>query len=166
MIYDQNDDDADLRESDVDSRQSFIALLAALGIVEVTYMLSGGGDSGECELERVVYGNGRREIALPSIPIGFSNDGTILLLGDVLENIAEEEPDGDWVNNEGGHGTVSFYPMEPGASSRIVCDMSYGDDGEEEDEDFDDLFDDVDLGEENDPGPDLAAAVLAGEFVQ
>ncbi|QAB00980.1 MULTISPECIES: hypothetical protein [Agrobacterium tumefaciens complex] len=152
-----------------DSAPSHVSLLAALGIVEVTYSLSGGGDSGECDLEQVVYADGRRSAVLPSIPIGFSDDGTILLLDRVLEDIAEEAPEGDWVNNEGGRGTVSFFPTETEVDARLVCDMTYGDEDDEDDEDSDDFadfFDDIDPPGEDDASEQPNISGLTGEDAQ
>lgn len=130
-----------------DAHAPLMALLAALGIVEVTYSLSGGGDSGECELEIVRYADSRGDARLPAVPIGFSDRGDILFLDTTLEHIATEYPDGDWCNNEGGYGTVSFFPTEVCFDDRIVCDMTYreeGDYGDDDDEDFNEAFDDLD----------------------
>ncbi|EPR21218.1 hypothetical protein L905_06870 [Agrobacterium sp. TS43] len=150
----------------LDSAPSHVNLLAALGIVEVTYRLSGGGDSGECDLEQVVYADGRRGAVLPSIPIGFSDDGTILLLDRVLEDIAENAPEGDWVNNEGGRGTVSFFPTETEVDARLVCDMTYGDEDDEDSDDFTDFFDDIDPPGEDDASEQLNVCGTTEEDVQ
>ena len=117
-----------------------LRLLRALGIVAVTYVLNGGGDSGECELESVRYADGSEAAKLPSIPTGFRDDGEIQRLDIVLENIAADLPEGDWVNNEGGQGTVSFFPFEPHFEDRVVSDMTFHDEDDYEDEeDFDDI---------------------------
>lgn len=127
-----------------------MAMLAALGIVEVTFCLDGGGDSGECDLESVLYADGRRDAHLPSVPIGFSDSGDIMLLDLSLDAIASDVPDGDWCNNEGGYGSVSFFPTEPCPDDWIVCNMTYRVDGDygDEDEDFDEIFADLDPLEE------------------
>lgn len=119
----------------------FLELLATLGIVEVRYDLNGEGDSGDCTLEYVCYRDGRQDARLPSIPIGFSDAGEIQLLDEVLERTAADLPESDWVNNDGGYGTVSFFPCAICAEDRVVCDMTYRDgaDDYDEDEEFDDL---------------------------
>lgn len=46
-------------------------------------------------------------------------------------------PDGDWINNEGGYGTVILRPQEADLD-QVQCDMTYGDDnGEPDSEDED-----------------------------
>lgn len=140
-----------------------MAMLAALGIVEVTFNLSGGGDSGECDLESVLYADGRRDAHLPSVPIGFSDSGDIVLLDLALDRIASDAPDGDWCNNEGGYGSVSFFPAEPCPDGWIVCNMTYREEGDygddDEEEDFDDIFDDLDLPNEEEIDVDEVVTV-------
>lgn len=145
-----------------DAHAPLIALLAALVIVEVTYRLSGGGDSGECELDLVLYADGRSDARLPAIPIGFSDNGDILLLDTTLEHIATEYPEGDWCNNEGGYGTVSFFPTEMCSDDRIVCDMTYREEGDygDDDEYFEGVFDDLEPPEEEGVDNDQVVPVV------
>src|SRR5271165_5838264 len=89
-----------------------LALLKTLGVDEVVYQLSGGGDSGTCELDRVAYLDGRVTHTLPVASIGITDRGEVVTLGDRLETLAENLPEGDWVNNEGGYGTVILQPQE------------------------------------------------------
>ena len=124
-------DTIDYSEDDV----PYMEVLATLGVVEVRYDLNGGGDSGECVLEHVCYRDGRQDVRLPSLPVGFSDDGEIRLLDEVLERIATDLPEGDWVNNDGGYGTVSFFPNEICPDDRVVCDMTYRD-GTDDDDDY------------------------------
>lgn len=81
----------------------------------------------------------------------------------VLEDIAAEAPEGDWVNNEGGRGTVSFFPTEEDEDARLVCDMIYGD---EDDDEFDDGFDETAPPEDNEFLEPLSVLCLARKDVQ
>jgi hypothetical protein len=59
-------------------------------------------------------------------------------------------PDGDWINNEGGHGTVVLRPQEENPEDQIACDMTYGEDSDEpdfEDEDEEELLADFNAGD-------------------
>ncbi|WP_034462611.1 hypothetical protein [Afipia sp. P52-10] len=113
------------------------AILRALKITEIEYSLSGGGDSGEATLERVTFADNSTTSELPDIPVLFANTGQIGRLPELLENIVVEAPEGDWVNNEGGHGNVFVRPFEDDDGLFIECDMIYGDEDDDE-EDFDD----------------------------
>lgn len=117
-------------------------LLRALCIQEVAYSLDGGGDSGEAEIDRVVYCDGREELKLPAVPVAISPTGQIQMLDGYLEGHATDKPDGDWVNNEGGYGTVTILPFETEPEEMIDCDMTYRAEGDYGDDDCDD--DDLD----------------------
>ena len=110
-----------------------LAILQALGVSEIVYSLSGGGDSGTCELGRVAYLDGRETRALPALTIGITDLGHVTILGDILETIVADIPDGDWVNNEGGYGTVILRPQETDEALRVECDMTYGEESDEQD---------------------------------
>lgn len=122
--------------------------LAALGIESVTYDLSGGGDSGECELSSVVYADGRETLQLPDLPIGLHGDGRVRNVATYLGDYAAEHPEGDWVNNDGGSGNVVFKPLDPDGE-RIEDSMIYHD--EDEDGDYDEDVDDIELDEDGEP---------------
>ena len=113
-----------------------LAVLKALGISEVAYNLSGGGDEGTCELDSVVYLDGRTTHALPSLSIGITEFGQVETLDERLDGIVADIPDGDWVNNEGGDGTVVLHPQETDEDLQVGCDTTYGE--ESDDDDFDD----------------------------
>ena len=137
-----------------------LAALAASGIRQVNCALDGSGDSGDCEIDRVCYASGREEAVLPSTAIGF-NCGCTITLRDAVLDLASAAPEGDWVNNAGGHGTVSLFPMELDPHARICCDMEY----RSEDEDgFEDEQDDVPVAYAE---ADIAAALptIRGEVV-
>lgn len=131
-----------------------IRLLRTLGIAEVAYALNGGGDSGETSIEHVFYRDGREEPHLPSVPIRIGPAGQISTLDGVLSDYAADKPDGDWVNNEGGYGTVEIFPFETDPDLMVECDMTYREDGDYgdgddyDDEDLDPI--DVDLTEDAD----------------
>lgn len=132
-----------------------LAILKALQIAEVSYCLSGGGDSGTVEINHVLYADGRHG-PLPTVTLGVSDAGGTVCLDERLENIIYELPDGDWINNEGGHGNVVLRPQEdPGC--QVECDMTYGEDSDEPDfEDDDEPGSDF---EDPDPGPPGEIAV-------
>jgi hypothetical protein len=112
-----------------------LAILKALHISEVIYRLSGGGDSGTAELHEVAYLDGRIG-PLPSLTISITDTGNTVGLDERLEDIAANFPDGDWCNNEGGYGTVTFRPQESDADLQVECDMTYGE--ENDNADFED----------------------------
>ena len=119
-----------------------IALLRALDIIRVSYRLDGEGDSGECALAEVEYADGRSTADLPDLPVGFSSSGTVYRLPPVVEVLAADLPEGDWINNEGGYGTIEILPFEENPESRFECDMTYRDYYDEYD---DDEFEEIEL---------------------
>lgn len=122
------------------------AILRALAITEIVYSLSGGSDSGDTDLERVIYRNDPQAHALPDIPIFIADNGAVKYLPALLEDIVSDAPDGDWVNNEGGYGTVYVRPFEDEGALTIECDMTFREDGDYGDDDGfeDDEFEDDD----------------------
>ena len=106
-----------------------LAILKALQIDEVSYCLSGGGDSGTVEINHVLYADGRHG-PLPTVTIDITDAGGIVSLDERLENIVYELPDGDWINNEGGYGNVVLRPQETDPDCQVECDMTYGEDSE------------------------------------
>jgi hypothetical protein len=112
-----------------------LAILKALGISEVKYCLSGGGDSGTAELEHVLYCDGRHG-PLPTVTVGITDRGGTVCLDEDLDRIVALVPVGDWCNNEGGYGTVVLRPQENEEDLQVECDMTYGE--ESEDQDFED----------------------------
>ncbi len=115
-----------------------LAILKALQIAEVSYCLSGGGDSGTVEINHVLYSDGH-DGPLPVVTVGITDVGSTINLDERLETIIYDLPDGDWINNEGGHGTVILRPQEAYSEDQVECDMTYADDSDEpdfEDEDF------------------------------
>jgi hypothetical protein len=131
-----------------------LAILKALAISEVRYCLSGGGDSGTTELEQVVYVDGHHG-PLPSVTLNITDCGGIVCLDERLEAIVADLPDGDWVNNEGGHGSVILRPQESDEDLQFECDMTYGEESDdpdfEDDEEFSSDFNESDPGTSGDP---------------
>ena len=109
-----------------------LAILKALGITEVTYCLSGGGDSGAAELQHVVALDGSQR-PLPSVTVGFTDVGGIVGLDERLDDLVANIPHGDWCNNEGGYGTVILRPQDTDPDLQVDCDMTYGEDSDERD---------------------------------
>ena len=99
------------------------------------HALSGGGDSGTTTLDQVIHADGRAG-ALPTVTIGITDCGGIVCLDERLEDLVAGIPDGDWINNDGGYGTVILYPQESDADLQVDCDMTYGEDSD--DPDFED----------------------------
>lgn len=118
------------------------AILRTLQITKIEYSLNGGGDSGETTLERVTYRNDPLAHDLPDIPIFIGDRGEIRHLSELLENLVADAPEGDWVNNEGGYGTVYVRPFEDEEDLTIDCDMSYREDGDYGDDGDDQFVDD------------------------
>lgn len=139
------------------------AILRALQITEIEYSLSGGGDSGETTLERVTYRNDPLANDLPDIPIFIGDRGEIRHLAELLENLVADAPEGDWVNNEGGSGTVYVRPFEDEEALIIDCDMSYREDGDYGDDDEDEFVDDGPIDDEDDGSLAVTVQVLLGE---
>lgn len=132
-------------------KQRLGAILRALAITEIEYSLSGGGDSGESTLERVSYEADGVRTSLPDIPIFVTDTGQVWHLPDLLESIVVDAPEGDWVNNEGGYGTVYVRPFEEDDDLAIECDMTFREDGDYGDDDDDDEF--IDDGGDDGVGP-------------
>ncbi len=132
------------------------AILRALQITRIEYCLSGGGDSGETTLERVEYRDSPTSHDLPDIPIFISDTGQTQNLPDLLERIVADAPEGDWVNNEGGFGTVYVRPFEDEEGFSLECDMMFREDGDYGDDDDDEFVDEEQSGFED---ADLAGSV-------
>jgi hypothetical protein len=122
-----------------------LAILKQLQIAEVQYSLSGGGDDGTTTLEQVIDKDGN-PATLPKVTIGISDHGQVVLLAERLDDIICNIPEGDWINNEGGYGTVTLRPQESDEDQQVECDMTYGEDESDyEDEDNVDFDDPGDL---------------------
>lgn len=135
---DADDADVEVRDDEDLPPDIVCALdaLAAVGIVRVEYRLDGGGDSGDTTLEEVEYADGRVEESMPTLPLGFTMQGHVSTVGSLLEDHASDAPDFDWVNNEGGSGTVTYHTPRHG--ERLEVSMSMNDDDDHDDEDEDD----------------------------
>lgn len=136
------------------------AILRALHITEIEYSLSGGGDSGESTLERVTYKEDGDRTNLPDIPIFITDTGQVRHLPDLLESIVVDAPDGDWVNNEGGFGTVIVRPFEDDEDLAIDCDMTFREDGDYGDDDDDEEYLDDDADYAATAGNDVHVPVI------
>ena len=96
-----------------------LEVLKALHVVEVMYCLSGGGDEGTADLDHVLYADGTSG-PLPSVMLAVTDAGGIVCLDKRLEALIYDLPEGDWINNEGGHGTVILRPQETDPDGRVV----------------------------------------------
>lgn len=142
-------------------RDPTVAVLRALAISEIEYSLDGSGDSGEVQLEHVVYQDGRFAHDLPPVPVTISSDGQVVRLDEALERIVADAPEGDWVNNEGGYGTVVVRPFAGDDELVVDCDIAYRDEedyGDDEDEFDDNVADQGFDGFEDELSPDLPAS--------
>lgn len=133
-----------------------LAILKALQIADVSYCLSGGGDSGTAELNHVLYADGRHG-PLPAVTIDITDSGDVVSLDQRLDDLVGNIPDGDWINNEGGYGTVVLLPQEEDPDGRVQCDMTYGEDSDEPD--FEDEHGEPDFKDAPDPAPDEPVAI-------
>lgn len=114
-----------------------LAILKVIGVSEIQYTLDGEGDSGTTTLDTVHHLDGSSAQLLPPLTIGLGSYAGLLTLADLLDEIVAELPDGDWVNNEGGYGTVILRPHETDADLQVECDMTYREyDDDFEDDDF------------------------------
>jgi hypothetical protein len=116
-----------------------LAILKALQVSEIVYHLSGGGDSGTAEIETVSYLDGHCR-ALPTVTIGITDQGKVIRLDERLDCLVEDIPEFDWINNEGGYGNVILRPQEIDEDLRVECDMTYGDEDEQQDFEDDEEF--------------------------
>ena len=80
------------------------------------------------------------------------------LPGRCLDSIVADIPDGDWFNNEGGYGNVTLYPQETDEDLRVECDMTYGE--EDDDQDFEDDEEFI-ASDFNDTGPENSGDAIA-----
>jgi hypothetical protein len=144
-----------------------LALLRAIGIVEVVYSLEGCGDSGTADIDSVTYADGREATEIPNFAISFGDGGQVITLAGLVDDLVAELPDGDWVNNEGGSGTVILRPMEEDEDERVECDMTFRADGDYGDGvEFDDEeFLDEDQGCPNDEDPVVGPITIAAETI-
>ena len=138
-----------------------LAVLKALGVSEVVYHLSGGGDEGTVELEDVIWLDGR-QAPLPPVTVGITDAGTVLRLDECLESLVADLPDGDWVNNEGGSGNVVLHPQESDEACQTECDITYG--WEEESEP--DFEDDEESADFDDQAPEPAPLTIDAASLQ
>jgi len=141
---------------------AIVDLLRILDIEEIIFGLSGGGDSGEATVDKVLYRDGRETTEIPRLPTGFSSDGDVMRLDHYLEHLAADTPDGDWINNEGGSGWVTIQPFAPDPSERLLCDMVYGyEDDDCDDEEDDCAFGDIDVIDASDDDDAGTTVILA-----
>ena len=129
-----------------------LRVLRALGITEVAYELDGSGDSGTAQLSSVTDRDGNTTNSLPAVTVGFTNHGGPCELEAQLIDLVYDIPEGDWINNEGGYGTVILRPQaDPG--EQVECQMTFRDEGDA-DQDFDDREDFIELASSDDPDVD------------
>jgi hypothetical protein len=83
----------------------------------------------------------------------------VITLDGLVDDLVAELPDGDWVNNEGGYGTVILRPMEEDDENRVECDMPFRSDG-----DYGDgvEFDDEEIVDDDPEDPDDDAHLIVG----
>lgn len=146
-----------------------VDLLRALDIEAIVFDLNGGGDSGETTLEELRYRDGRTPGEIPQLPIAITSYGAVATLGYYLSDTAADAPEGDWVNNEGGYGTVTILPFAAVADDCLTCEMTYreeydDDDDDEPHEDWDQSLDEFDVTETQGEGDATAAVVVLGEL--
>lgn len=121
-----------------------LACLRALEFEEATVSLDGSGDSGDAVFDHGVTRSGETVYELPCLTVDIVADtgGT---MRDLICEAAAEVPDGNWWDNEGGYGTVTFRPFEEHPYCAVSCDVTYrGDDPGDEESDFEDE-EDLDL---------------------
>lgn len=130
-----------------------ISLLQALEIELIVFDLNGGGDDGEVHLEEIRCRDGSALEEIPALPIAITTYGAIATLDSFLSDAAADAPDGDWVNNEGGYGTITIFPFAPDPGDWLTCEMTfreYGDEDDEREEDWDETLDEFAVGDVSD----------------
>jgi hypothetical protein len=136
-----------------------LAILKALQIAEVSYWLSGSGDSGTVEIHQVLYADGHSG-PMPSVTIDVTDVGSTISLDERLDAIICDLPDGDWINNEGGYGNVVLRPQETDPDCQVECAMTYGEESGREG-DFEDDQNSGDDFEDDDPAATAATVGIA-----
>ncbi len=136
-----------------------LTVLRALGVIEVVYSLDGCGDSGTADLDSITYADGCPATEIPDFAVSFTDGGQVITLAGLVDDLVAELPDGDWVNNEGGFGTVILRPMEDDDAIRVECDMTFRADG-----DYGDgvEFDEEEFVDEDPDDPNDAADPIVG----
>lgn len=107
-----------------------LACLRALDIEEAQVSLDGSGDSGDATWDHARKRSGEAVLELPRITIDIEGH----TLDSLICHVASDLLEGDWVNNEGGYGTVTFRPFEDDPDAAFECDMTYRDEYEGEDD--------------------------------
>jgi hypothetical protein len=119
-----------------------VTILRALGVESLTFTLDGGGDSGDCDIESMEWRE-RHEDGRPVVKVDLAR---IPHLNGNLEselcNAASEWPEMDWVNNEGGCGSITVEPFSEDPNDRVCISMDYNEESEG------DLDDDPELGQD------------------
>lgn len=112
---------------------AIVEILQQMNIKRIMYRLDGGGDSGIVEMDEIEFQGDGNEKTL-DVCIGFESVlGKSSSLKDILDDIVAELPEFDWVNNDGGHGTITICPHE---DDPIIMDMVENQFEESEDEEL------------------------------
>lgn len=128
-----------------------LVCLRELELEEAVVSLDGSGDSGDATFDSAVTRAGETLYQLPTVTVLPTRYGNTL--DALVRDVASNAPDGNWYDNEGGYGTVTFYPFAADSDDTVVCDMTYRDEYPDEESGFDD-DDDVDALEEPDQESD------------
>ena len=131
-----------------------LAILKALGITEVDTFSAAAVMRARPISTTSPIATGSSTASLPSITIGITDHGSVISLDEKLVDVVAQIPEGDWCNNEGGHGTVILRPQETEPDLAIECDMTYGEDEDQASDDFeDDEFVELDTDPADDSQP-------------
>lgn len=141
-----------------------VKTLRVLGIQRIVFTLDGGGDSGNVDITEIDWANEKVEKVdlklLPSPTPGFS-------LASYMIEVVADMPDGDWVNNEGGYGTITFMPFASKDIEECVeIDMSYHE-YHDEYEHENDFYENMEIDIQNDavaPAQDVVSRTEFGEI--
>jgi hypothetical protein len=135
-----------------------LACLRALEIEEAVISLDGSGDSGDAVFDYALTCAGQTLTKLPVLTVAVDHSGQLVTLEELAIDIAASAPDGNWYDNEGGYGKVVYRALEDDPDLQVEIDMTYRDEYEDDDPDFQDDLEDE--GEASAPPPEMLDAVL------
>ncbi len=141
--------------------EQLIRRLRVLGVKRVEFSLNGGGDNGDIDIEDIEWSGeppalvgGKADLNcftnFPAPPRSFAFDKainpTLKIIHDSLDrtfhdymtDVVEDMPDFDWVNNEGGSGSIVLYPLMSDVLEECIENNMSPNEDEENDYDYED----------------------------
>jgi len=158
--------------------EQLICRLRVLGVKRVEFSLNGGGDNGDIDIEDIEWSGkppalvgGKADLNcftnFPAPPRSFAFDKainpTLKIIHDPLDrtfhdymtDVVEDMPDFDWVNNEGGSGSIVLYPLMSDVLEECIENNMSPNEDEENDYDYEE---DEELDQDDIDGPNSSEA--------